>query len=137
MSSNYEDIKNVFSYENNKGIGKFLKFLIIDGIFAIVLSLMAFVYNEESGFAVTFFGILFIIISFLIAIAILFEQKQPSYKIYKILKMQKESLKNYLVNKYKFELKNDLMTKKIDNTIYTLEYNLGVIHSDLARKCLF
>lgn len=131
MNHNYEDIKNVFIYEKDSK-GKIKKFFIIDGIFAIILTLLAFVYNEESDFAIKFFGILFIIISFLIAVAILLEQK--ANKTYKILKNQKKNIENYLIDRYKFELENDLMMKRIDKIYYTLEYNLGVVQADLARK---
>lgn len=133
MNHNYEDIKNVFRYEKNSK-GKIKKFLIIDGIFAIILTLLAFVYNEESYFAAKFFCILFIIISFLIAVAILLEQK--ANKTYTILKSKKKNIENYLIDRYGFELENDLMTKRVDKIYYTLEYNFGVVQADLNRKSI-
>ena len=134
MKASKNDIKNVFVSEN--GIkSKLKKFFIIEAAFAVVLTLLAIIFKEDSGFVINFFGGLFIIISVVVALAIMFDNNNENDTYVTLLK-QKNNLEEYLLKQYNYELKDNLITKKIEKTLYTLEYNISKVLPNLTRKCI-
>lgn len=130
MRTSYKELKNVFSTKNviKANIKRFLKII---GIFAISLLLLSLIYESEhsDGFSIKFFGILFIIISFVIAIAIILENKSMT-----IFKANILNVNNFLVNRYNYTINNNLMTKQIGKFFYSFEYDIGtIINKNLTK----
>lgn len=130
MRTSYEELKKVFSNRNFIK-GSIKKILKIIGIFAISLLLLSLIYIGEWGdFSIKFWGILFIIISIAIAIAIICEDRCMT-----IFKYNIANVNNYLINRYNFNVENDLMIKKVGKAIYSFEYDVGIIsNKNLTKK---